>query len=161
MINTVSPDKSRKLYKEVSRPCLRDAFKDILLVIVYNYPFYDSIPYLKALYKPAFPNLLFCGSPDDTAPPGILTVDVINGYLGYECLGRAIREHPGYEGYFYISDDVILNFWNFLDFDRRKLWESHRTSTSPASGPVSSAWPWWSSPHETGLNSCGSALKDV
>ena len=109
-MNTNLPNGSTRLNKEDSRPCLKDAFKDILLVIVFNRPLYDSIPDLVALYKPAFPNLLFCGSPHNAAPPDILTLEIIGGYLGYECLGRAIRQHPGYKGYFYSNDDVILKF---------------------------------------------------
>ena len=148
------------VYKDDFKPCLKDAFKDILLVIVYNYPFYDSIPNLVALYKPAFPHLLFCGPPDNTASPDILTVDIIKGYLGYECLGRAIRRHPGYQGYFYISDDVILKYWNFADnFDRGKFWDSFITITSPANGRANNAWRWWNSPY--GLGNCRRALEDV
>ena len=91
--------------------------------------------------------------------PDILTVDIIKGFLGYECLGRAIRQHPGYDGYFYISDDVILKYWNFPDFDRDKFWDSYRTITSPAVGPASNAWSWWNSPY--GLNNCRRACEDV
>ena len=146
--------------KEDSKSCLKDAFKDILLVIVYNYPFYDSIPDLVALYQPAFPHLLFCGPPDNTASPDILTVDIIKGFLGYECLGRAIRQHPGYNGYFYISDDLVLKYWNFADnFDRGKFWDSYIPITSPASGPASNGWSWWNSMY--GLTNCRRALEDV
>ena len=131
-----------------------------MFVIVYNYPFYDSIPDLVALYKPAFPHLLFCGPPHNTASPDILTVDIIKGYLGYECLGRAIRQHPGYNGYFYISDDVILKYWNFADFDREKIWESSpNVRSSPANGPASTPWNWWNSKY--GLSTCRRALEDV
>ena len=159
IINTVLPNKTRQPNKKASSPCLKDAFKDILLVIVYNYPFYDSIPKLRALYKPAFPHLIFCGPPHNTTHRGILTVDIIRGYLGYECLGRAIPEHPGYNGYFYISDDVILKYWNFPKFDREKIWESSNFVRSPASGPASNAWYWWNTPY--GLNNCRRALEDV
>ena len=155
----VLPNNSHQPSNEDSRPCLKDAFKDILLVIVYNYPMYDSIPDLVSLYKPAFPNLLFCGPPHNTTTSDILTVDIIQGYLGYECLGRAIRQHPGYKGYFYISDDVILKYWSFPDFDREKIWESSGIRSSPANGPASSAWHWWNSTY--GLRSCRKALGDV
>ncbi|XP_078384362.1 uncharacterized protein LOC144666832 isoform X2 [Oculina patagonica] len=159
-INTNLPKRSRQLNKEASKPCLKNAFKDILLVIVYNFPFYDSIPHLVALYKPAFPNLLFCGPPDNTSRPGIVTVDIIRGYLGYECLARAIREHPGYKGYFYSNDDVILKYWNFPDFDQEKIWESSSLiSSQSVTGPVSSEWPWWKTYY--GLNNCRRACEDV
>ncbi|KAL9962699.1 hypothetical protein ACROYT_G031828 [Oculina patagonica] len=159
IINRVLPNTIRQSNKTASKPCLKNAFRDILLVIVYNYPFYDSIPHLVALYKPAFPNLLFCGPPDKVAHPDILTVDIITGFLGYECLDRAIRKYPGYQGYFYISDDVILKYWNFPDFDRDKFWESYHPITSPASGPPSNDWSWWRSSY--GLINCRRALEDV
>ena len=119
-----------------SSPCLNNAFKDLLLVVVYNYPFYDSIPHLVALYKPAFPHLLFCGPPDNAERSDILTVEIIRGFLGYECLGRAIRKYPGYKGYFYISDDVLLKYWNLPDFDRSKIWESSSIRSSPVNEPT-------------------------
>jgi len=130
-----------------------------LLVIVFNYPFYESIPHLVALYKPAFPNLLFCGPPHNTTRPDILTVDIIQGFLGYECLGRAITQCPGYQGYFYISDDVILKYWTFPDFDREKIWESSSVTSSPANGPASNPWYWWNTAY--GLSNCRTALEVV
>ena len=159
-VNTVPSTGISHTKKEDGSPCLKDAFKDILLVIVYNYPFYDSIPHLSALYRPAFPHLLFCGPPHNTSRPGILTVNIYRGLLGYECLGRAIREHPGYRGYFYISDDVILNYWNFPDFDRDKIWESSFSfGSTPVYEPASTNWYWWISPY--GLNNCRRACEDV
>ena len=159
-IKTNLPKNSFQLSKDDSRSCLKDAFKDILLVIVYNYPFFDSIPHLTAFYKPAFPHLLFCGPPHNSTMPGILTVNIIRGYLGYECLGRAIREHPGYKGYFYSNDDVILKYWNFPDFDREKIWESSGLISSQlVKEPVSSKWHWWKSYY--GLNNCRRACEDV
>lgn len=142
-----------------SSTCLKNAFKDLLLVVVYNYPFYDSIPHLVSLYKPAFPHLLFCGPPDDTERSDILAVEIIRGLLGYECLGRAIRKYPGYKGYFYISDDVLLKYWKFPDFDRSKIWESSSIRSNPVNEPPKTEWYWWASRY--GLESCRSALLDV
>ena len=140
--------------------CLKNAFKDLLLIVVYNYPFYDSIPHLVVLYKPAFPHLLFCGPPDNTEHSDILTVEIIRGFLGYECLGRAIRKYPGYKGYFYISDDVLLKYWNFPDLDSSKIWESSSIRSSPVNEPhKADYWYWWRSRY--GLENCRSALGDV
>ena len=161
-INADLPNGSSQLNEKDSRPCLKEAFKDILLVIVYNNPLYDSIPDLIALYKPAFPNLLFCGPPHNTAPSDILTVEVNQGYLGYECLGRAIRQHPGYKGYFYSSDDVILKFWSFPDFDRERIWESRESEQLLSKGVNESAgfkWKWWKSIY--GLKNCKKACEYV
>jgi len=146
--------------RATSSPCLKNAFKDFLLVTVYNYPLYDSIPHLVALYKPAFPNLLFCGPPDNTERSDILTVDIIRGFLGYECLGQAIRKHPGYKGYFYISDDVLFKYWKLPDFDLGKIWDSSSIrSVSPVNEPPNTDWYWWATRY--GLENCRSALEDV
>lgn len=158
-LNKAAPNQSRQLNKENTSPCLKDIFKDILLVVVYNYPFYDSIPHLVALYQPAFPHLLFCGPPHNTTRPDILTVDIIKGFLGYECLGRAIRQHPGHQGYLYISDDVILKYWNFPDFDREMIWESYSIISYPVNEPAGTQWYWLNTPY--GLKSCQRACKDV
>ena len=159
VINTNPANGSSQLNKKDSRPCLKDAFKDILLVIVFNYPLYDNIPDLVALYKPAFPNLLFCGPPHNTAPPDILTVEMIRGYLGYECLGLAIRQHPGYKGYFYSNDDVILKFWSFSDFDREKIWESGELFSLRVTETARLQWKWWNSNY--GLKRCRRVCEDV
>ena len=102
---------------------------------------------------------MFCGPPDNTTRPGILTVDIIKGFLGYECLGRAIREHPGYEGYFYISDDVILKYWNLPEFDGEKIWESSSLVSNPLNEAPRTNWYWWKTPY--GLNNCRRACEDV
>ena len=157
-INIIPPNSNYLLRTEGDDLCLKDAFNDLLIVVVYNYPFYYSIPHLSGLYRPSFPHLLFCGPPDNTT--GILTININRGILGYECLGRAIREHPGYRGYFYISDDVILNYWNFPDFDREKIWESSFSfGSTPVYEPASTNWYWWISPY--GLNNCRRACEDV
>ena len=139
--------------------CLKKKFRDILLVIVYNYPYYDTIPLLTRLYRPLFRRIIFCGPPGNSSHH-VITVDVRRGILGYECLGRTIREHPGYEGYFYINDDVILNYWNLREFNTSRLWESP-FSFSPANmtGPIPRDWYWWISPY--GLVNCRQACEKI
>ena len=142
-------------------PCLNRTLARIFLVIVYNYPHFDSIPLLTALYRPAFPHLLFCGPPGNTSPHRVLEVDTVRGILGYECLAQAIREHPGYQGYFYINDDVILNYWNFIDFDTRQIWESPSSfgSIGMYEPPSPKGWYWWVSPY--GLQNCQKAFEEL
>jgi len=86
-------------------------------------------------------------------------VEVMRGFLGYECLGRAIRQHPGYKGYFYSNDDVILKFWNLPDFDLEKIWESDKMSPRTVTETARSGWIWWNSNY--GLKNCRRACEDV
>ena len=53
-----------------------------------------------------------------------IKVNHLRGWLAYECLGRAMEQFPQYSGYFYINDDMIVNWWKFIHLDRNKIWIS-------------------------------------
>ncbi|EDO30587.1 predicted protein [Nematostella vectensis] len=140
-------------------PCLRDVFSDVLLLIVFNYPYYESIKLFKSFYQPVFPHIIFCGPPD-SSNKHVMNVEIFRGVLGYECLGRAIREHPGYAGYLYINDDVILNYWNLVGFNKSQIWQSPNSfSSTPMYGEIEGPWYWWRSPY--GLPNCRRAYEQL
>ncbi len=91
-----------KIFGEHSKhekKCLRNVFEDTLIVVVFNFPFYENIPILQQLYENVFGKIVYCGAKSEsgTRQPNI-TVDVNNGYFGYICMARAIKKHPGFEG---------------------------------------------------------------
>ena len=71
-----------------SGKCLKNYFEDILLIIVYHFPFYDSIPLLEIFYNETFRNIVICGP---ESQHHIMVVDLGRGWYGYECVGEAIR----------------------------------------------------------------------
>lgn len=73
-----------------SGQCLKNYFEDILLIIVYHFPFYDSIPLLKSLYQDVFRHILICG-PKKSTQYHVMVIDLGGGYFGYQCVGEAIR----------------------------------------------------------------------
>lgn len=100
-------------------------FEDVLLAINFNHPFYDVIPLLKSYYKLVFPNLIICGPvADSRGQTDIVVISEPNeyGYYGYQCLVEAIRRKPGYAGYLYVNDDMIVNWWRLHSLDRSKIW---------------------------------------
>ncbi|XP_022794880.1 probable glycosyltransferase STELLO1 [Stylophora pistillata] len=132
--------------------CLRDAFSGIVLVIVYNYAFYSSIPTLTALYKNAFPTIMFCG-PQKTWNYTVEALVVKRGFFVYKCMSRAMEKYPGYAGYLQISDDVLLNYWNLAGIDRDKIWVFSRYSIRIKN------WFWWTSKY--GVKTCQRALNEI
>ena len=72
--------------------CLKNYFEDVLLIIVYHFPFYESIPLLKSFYNETFKNIVICG-PESYSPYQIMVVDLHRGWYGYECVGEAIRRY--------------------------------------------------------------------
>ena len=115
-------------------------------MITYNFPFYDTLPLISSNYERAFPHIVVCG-PKKSESYNVTVVDHVRGYYGYECLGKAIRQHPGFRGYFYVNDDMIVNWWNFMNFDKDKIWLGapinlegcHRVGQRP----LAKDWIWW------------------
>lgn len=142
-----------------ARPaCLRDEFSDIVLVIVYNYPFYLSIPSLTALYKNAFPTIMFCG-PHKTANYSVEAAHIHKGYFSYTCMSRAMEKHPGYAGYLLINDDVMLNYWNLVGMDREKIWEGPKGTITFLNYSIPANWYWWNS--TWGMKTCQKAFNEI
>ena len=150
------------LRNKTNDACLRNEFSDVVLVIVYNFPHYSSIPDLTALYKNAFPTIMFCGSENSTGEHTVEALDIHQGYFGYMCISRAIQKHPRYSGYLLISDDVILNYWTLVGLNRDKLWEGpqgelqFRELTEAEKHGV---WSWWGTPW--GRGACQNSLNEV
>ena len=47
-----------KLY--FAHPCTQ--FDDVLLLVVFNKPHYEAFQFVETLYRPFFPNILYCGT---------------------------------------------------------------------------------------------------
>lgn len=97
---------------------------DILLIL--NYPcdstenHYSSVDFLRNLYKPWFPNIIFYGPIESI---DVNTFDYPhNGYFFHKSVADAMRRYPNFNGYLYAADDCVLNCWNFTRFDKTKLW---------------------------------------
>lgn len=150
--------------RRANRSCQHlEYFKDIVLIIVYNYPYYDSIPDLRRLYEPVFPKLFICGPKEGNKTVENMTHVFLNkGIYGYKCLSEAIRQYPGNEGYLYINDDVILNYWNLVNskFDKNLIWESsNQFGKINLKRNLTQSWYWWISPY--GVNNTKYAISEV
>ena len=123
-------------------------FLDILLAINFNHPFYHNIPMLKRYFEPLFPNYLFCGPEVDkeNGHPVVVIPHPKEEYshFGFMCLVEAIRRKPGFSGYFYVNDDVVINWFHFYKLDRSKIWfpEPHRMGEHSML-PTKIDSPWW------------------
>ena len=152
--------KSRQVRNEAKPVCLWNEFSDVVLVIVYNYPFYSSIPALTALYKNAFPTMMFCGPRE--AKNVSYTVEALHihkGYFAYTCMTRAMEKHPGYSGYLLINDDVMLNYWNLVGLKRDVIWEGPKEPIHFQNYSQPERWYWWNS--TWGMKTCQKAFNEI
>ena len=132
-------------------PCKRPVkhtLSDILLAINFNHPFYANIPVLKKLYKHVFPHQVFCGPVAD--PKKKYKIIVVaqpvmqRGFYGYQCLALAIKKKPGFAGYLYVNDDMIVNWWMFLGLDKSRIWTGSQVKLSESTRVGAAAkTQWW------------------
>ncbi len=134
---------------------------DILLVVVYNHPLYDSADLVRKFYEPVFPNIYFCGELENRTF-GVHPSQINRGIYGYQCLNDAIERNNEFEGYLYINDDVIVNYWNLFSFkfNFSKIGESsNQFGKVSISEPIPQDWYWWISPY--GFENCKKAIDEI
>jgi len=144
---------------EAKSTCLWNEFSDVVLVIVYNYPLYSSIPDLTALYKNAFPTIMFCGS-GKAKNHTVEALPIHKGYFAYTCMSRAMEKYPGYSGYLLTNDDAILNYWNLVGLKRDRIWEGPKAAIRFKNYSMPSKhWYWWDT--LWGVKSCQKAYNEL
>ena len=151
MISTKVTEPNNTSDQEDSKPrCATDFFKDILLIVGFGYATeYESIPLFELLYKGAFRHRAYCGN-IPLSNESDITINVVNTRYGaflFECLSETIKTNRNYSGYLFVGEDVLLNYWNLLEFDRNHIWESESVIRGPLLYEQSSeTWEWWQSP---------------
>ena len=101
-----------KRWRRETYPCFKGIFKNVLVVVTYNSPFYDNIDIINQMYDKVFGKVVHCGiegNKNDGKRPDIVA-DVANGHRGYVCMARAIDKYPGFEGilfYFILNHQII------------------------------------------------------
>ena len=125
-----------------------------LLIINYNHPFYDSIPFLKKLYGKEFPHIVFYG---ERQCEGVEKIDHNFGWFGQRVLEDAMRKWPKFEGYLMINDDCLVNYWNLRRLDRKEIWHCPYEKISLQEREIN--WNWWKM--TCGLQSLQPALQHM
>lgn len=138
--------------------CIKNAFRNVLLVIIFNYRIYSNVPTLKSFYEPAFSDIILCG-PEANSEYGVHQVNISKRYFGYYCLATAIREKPNFEGYLYVNDDMIVNFWNLANFNKNRIWEGPRSTITVDSYRPPEVWYWWKS--RWGMSRCNETFYEI
>lgn len=113
-------------------------FENVLLVVTFNNPHYESIPFIETLYRAFFPYMMHCGPglPNFTSAKmdklknfdftfysyGRTKDGHVSGAFNYECVTSAINMHFPVEGYLVISDDLLVSVYKTFDLRRFLSW---------------------------------------
>ena len=110
---------------------VNDLFRDVLLIIIFHFPYYNNLRYTEATYRPTFLNIAYCGPEAHTFQSfsknlgrnlTFIEADLDGGVIGYICLIKAISAGFHVNGYLVIGDDVMLNFWSLNGFNKTQIW---------------------------------------
>ncbi|XP_048581774.1 probable glycosyltransferase STELLO1 [Nematostella vectensis] len=131
------------IHRFLSKNSCHSYLENVALIIIYHYPYYDSFPLLRSFYENGFRKIIACGPKADETIR-VLQVSHERGFWGYECIGKAARLHPGYEGYLQIHDDSLFLWWNVLGVDKDKMWKFDQLKFTNAilGGPIPQGWGW-------------------
>ena len=110
---------SRTRQPAKTKRCIIDKFQKVLLVLNFNFPYYENVKKLQAMYDGVFGQMVICGDISSAWKGSFphIVKDTDNGedqYVSYHCMGKAIEQYPGFEGeYNHIIDiDPTLNYLN-------------------------------------------------
>ena len=115
-----------QLYRSIyHNSTLYRKFSDVVLIIEFNFPNFEGIPYINFIYKSTFKHIIYCGPKSDIKTMDNLGVDYVSydatggGFLFYSCLSTVMQMNLQVDGYLLISDDLLLNLGQIetLDID--------------------------------------------
>ena len=91
----------RTILKITQRKCLKNIYKDFVLVVSFSEPYYKDNDFVRNLYKDVFGRVVICGAEPDAHSGRFvpdIEMEIDRGLFGYGCMGKAIEKHPDYAG---------------------------------------------------------------
>lgn len=128
-------------------------FSDILLIVVFNHPFYRNVKYLDAIHGPVFTNILYCGenftkfqeeTKDMNQTMSFIEAEVVRGFEGYICAIKAMQMGYSVSGYLFTADDLLFKPWAMLGLNKSSAGVTYesRTIFLNTSQPVNKYFRW-------------------
>ena len=113
---------------KVSDPWIQ--FRSIVLVVLFNFPHYEIIPYYELLYRPFFPQIVYClpkGGNRTVIERYNLDITIVEydnipgwGFTNYICVHHTHKLGLNAEGYMFAADDTFLSLSLFKNLPFQK-----------------------------------------
>jgi len=121
-------------------------FPSTLLIVTFNFQWYQNIWLLDLIYRPHYPNIVYCGelelsdfgilqkllASDEFVAAGVKrftfvrTLKIQQGSYLYECALRVIDMKFSVTGYVVVGDDVLLNYWSTVTLNPNEMWTQNK-----------------------------------
>ena len=120
-----------KIKVDLSHPWIQQ--RDLVLIVVFNNPHYEVIPYIEVLYRSFFPHVVYCG-PGYPNQPALKRYNLTfvsyganpegfdAGSFSYICPSMVMSMHYKTKGYLVIADDIILSVFGIQNFPLQSIW---------------------------------------
>lgn len=131
------------------RLCDKEICLQVLLIIVFNSPLYEHVPFLRKMYGESFAKVVFYG-PKSNSSQGVVGCsrhDNENSFMAgsffHNTVAQAIIENPGYDGYLWMSDDDYVNYnIIFSRYNPLKVWMCQPDRPFVPMLKTNEAWFW-------------------
>eukprot|EP00249_Psilotum_nudum_P009356 c21875_g2_i1 orf=197-2620(+) len=117
----------------------RKFYGNIVLILHCSWPFNHTALGWKILYGRIFKSVVVVSEESDMD----LGVEASDWRQAYKVLPKIFRMYRNAEGFLFMKDDVILNYWTLLQANKTRLWTLHKVNRSwkvLAYNETGSAW---------------------
>lgn len=104
----------------------RKFYGNIVMVLECSWPINHTALAWKMLYGRMFKSVIMLSEQRDEE----FGVEASDGQQSYKSLPEIFEKFPNAEGFLFMKDNVILNYWTLLQADKNKLWNLHKVSMS-------------------------------
>ncbi len=127
-------------------------FANILLIVVFNNPHFESVPFVESLYRPFFPLMVHCFPEGHNIGDSPFQFSFHtyrksnpkhpNGSFNHECISRVMSMHYAVKGYLVISDDMVVSVHQLAKLDLNDTWyfPKYDVATDDVRAPVFEQW---------------------
>lgn len=102
----------------------RNYFGEIVLIMECLWPVKYTALGWRMLYGRIFKNVVIISEQSDAD----FGIEASEAWQAYKVLPEIFARYSNAEGFLFMKDDVILNYWNLLEANKTKLWNLHKVS---------------------------------
>ncbi|KAG9459624.1 hypothetical protein H6P81_004132 [Aristolochia fimbriata] len=124
----------------------RKHFGNVVLIMFVNGPVNRTALEWRLLYGRIFKTVVILS--EDKNPD--LAVEYGQLWLAYKYLPKIFDRFKGADGFLFLQDNMILNYWNLMQADKSKLWITNKVAESWTTFSVKSNMSAWFT-QQTGL----------
>ncbi|KAI5070129.1 hypothetical protein GOP47_0014472 [Adiantum capillus-veneris] len=96
----------------------------IVLILECSWPVSQTALGWRMLYGRIFRNVVLLSNQSDAS----FRVEANENWQTFKLLGEIFERYQHAEGFLFMKDNVVLNYWNLLQANKTKLWNLHKVS---------------------------------